>query len=91
MATPVQIVWTASSGLFVIPRNVESTAKPFTPAEMTGGTINYAYYPTVSEPVVSSDEQEWASLLAAERKSLARRGIKPGAVNKAIKQLRYRR
>jgi len=74
----------------VVPRNVESTAKPFTPVDVTGGTINYAYIPA-PEPVISSDEQEWSSLLASERKSLARRRIKSGAVNKAVKQLRYRR
>jgi hypothetical protein len=91
MATPNQIVWTGSTGLFVVPRNVESTAKPFTPSELTGGTINYAFAPARVEPLVSAEEQEFASLLVAERKSLARKRIKPSAVNKAIKQVRYRR
>lgn len=89
MATPTQIVWTGSSGLFVVPRNAESTAKPFTPAETTGGTINYASAPVTR--FVSQEEEEFASLLVEERKSLARRRIKPGAVNKAIKQVRYHR
>ena len=87
MSTPTQL-WTGSSGLFVIPRNAEGTAKPFTPAEVTGGTISY---PVASEPVVSIEEQEFSSLLVAERKSLARRRVKPEVVNKAIKQIRYRR
>lgn len=89
MATPNQIVWTGSTGLFVVPRNAESTAKPFTPSDVTGGNINYA-----SAPVglfVSAEEQEFASLLVEERKALARKRIKPAAVNKAVKQLRYRR
>jgi hypothetical protein len=89
MATPNQIVWTGSSGLFVVPRNTESTAKPFTPGEVTGGTINYASAPV--KTFVSAEEEEFASLLTAERQSLARRRIKPGAVNKAVKQVRYRR
>jgi hypothetical protein len=41
--------------------------------------------------VSAAEEQEFASLLVAERKSLARKRIKPTAVNKAIKQVRYRR
>lgn len=88
MATPNQIVWAGSTGLFVIPRNAESTAKPFTPSELTGSTINYA---SASQLIVSNEEQEFASLLVAERKSLARKRIKPAAVNKAVRQLRYRR
>jgi hypothetical protein len=89
MATPNQIVWTGSTGLFVIPRNAESTARPFTPSEVTGGKINFASAPV--ELFVSAEEQEFASLLVAERKSLARKRIKPAAVNRAVKQLRYRR
>jgi hypothetical protein len=90
MATPNQIVWAGSTGLFVVPQNVESTAKPFTPSEVTGGTINYAIAPQ-PQLIVSKEEEEFASLLVAERKSLARKRIKPTAVNKAIKQVRYRR
>jgi hypothetical protein len=89
--TPVQLVWSASSGLYVIPRNAESTAKPFTPVEVTGGTITYACNSISPGPVVSGDEQEWASLLKAERKSLSRRRVKRGVVNKSIRELRYRR
>jgi hypothetical protein len=88
MPTPNQIVWAGSTGFFVVPRNAESTAKPFTPSEVTGGTINYASAPQL---IVSKEEQEFASLLVEERKSLARKRIKPAAVNKAVKQLRYRR
>ena len=91
MATPVQYVWSASSGLYLVPLNGETTSKPFTPVDTTGGTITYANFPRQPEPIVSSEEHEWASLLASERKSLARRRIKPRAVAKAIKEVRYRR
>lgn len=91
MATPVQCVWSASSGFYLIPRNSETTAKPFAPVDTTGGTITYAIFASPQKPVVASEEHEWASLLASERKSLVRRRIKPKAVNKAIKELRYRR
>jgi hypothetical protein len=90
MGTAVQFVWSASSGLLLVPRNSETTAKPFTPADTTGGRIDYPGPPLVS-PVVSGEEREWASLLLSERKSLAKRRIKPGEVNKAIRKLRYRR
>jgi hypothetical protein len=50
------------------------------PVDTTGGNISYP-----------SGELEWASLLASERLSLAKRRIKPRAVNKAIKEVRYRR
>jgi len=90
MSTPVQFAWSGSSGLYVIPRNVEGTPKPFTPVELTAGTITYAYT-APSPPIVPAAEEEWASLLATERKSLAQRRVKPGAVNKAVKQVRYRR
>jgi hypothetical protein len=91
MATPVQCVWSASSGLYLVPRNSETTAKPFAPVEMTGGTITYADFGSPPQTAVSSEEQEWVSLLASERKSLAKRRIKPGEVNKAIQKLRYHR
>jgi hypothetical protein len=92
MATPVQYVWSASSGLYLVPLNGETTSKPFTPVDTTGGKITYANFPRQPEPpIVSREEHEWASLLASERKSLARRRIKPRAVAKAIKELRYRR
>jgi len=84
MATPVQYLWSASAGSFIVPRNSVTTAKPFVPFDTTGGNITYGLY-------VLSEETEWASLLVAERKSLAKRRIKPSAVNRAIKELRYRR
>lgn len=85
MGTAAQFVWSASSGLLRVTRDTETTAKAFTPVETTGGSISYPF----SE--VPSEETEWVSLLTAERESLARRGVKPKTVNKAIKELRYRR
>jgi hypothetical protein len=88
MGTATQYVWSAASGLLIVPRSGEGTARPFAPVETTGAGISYALY---ASPVVSGEEQEWASLLVSERKSLVKRRIKPGAVNKAIRQVRYDR
>jgi len=85
MGTAAQMVWSITSGLLRVPRETENTIKPFSPAQTTGANITYAV------PVVSGEEREWASLLVSERKKLAKRRIKPRAVNKAIRGLRYGR
>jgi hypothetical protein len=86
MGTATQYIWSATSGLFLVPRGNEGTARPFSQVETTGAQISYA---TCPPPMVSGEEQEWAVLLASERKALAKRRIKPGAVNKAIREVRY--
>jgi hypothetical protein len=54
---------------------------------MTGG-----FYTARSPlPIVPPEEEEWASLAAAERKALAKRRVKPRDVGKAIKEVRYRK
>jgi hypothetical protein len=90
MGTATQMVWSATSGLLLVPREAQNTVKPFSPSHTTGGDISY---PAPRSPMltVSGEEQEWASLLASERKKLARKRIKPIAVNKAIRKLRYGR
>lgn len=90
MGTATQIIWSATSGLLVVPRESQNTIKPFSPAQTTGGTIMYAA-PRQSQPVVSGEEQEWASLLASERKKLTKRHVKSRSVNKAIRGVRYDR
>jgi hypothetical protein len=88
MGTAAQMVWSVTSGLLRVPREAENTTKPFSPAQTTGANITYA---VPQAPKVSGEEQEWASLLASERKGLAKRRVKPRAVNKAIRGLRYSR
>jgi len=54
---------------------------------MTGG---YYTAPNLAVlPIVSAEEEEWASLLASERKALSKRRVKPEAVGRAIKKVRY--
>jgi len=90
MGTATQIVWSATSGFLLVPHEVQNTIKPFSPVQTTGANISYAA-PPPPLPIVSGEEQEWAALLASERKGLAKRRVKPRAVNKAIKELRYGR
>jgi hypothetical protein len=85
MGTATQVIWSATSGLLLVPRSAETTIKPFTSAQTTGAEIFHV------GPIVNAEEQEWALLLSSERKRLARKRIKPRAVNKAIRQLRYGR
>lgn len=89
MGTGAQPSWSGSSGLLIVPRGSEGTAKPFTPIETTGGTMPSAS-PAIPA-VVPAQEQEWASLLSIERKRLVKRRVGPKAVNKAVKGVRYGR
>jgi len=84
MGTATQIVWSASSGSLLVPRTSETTARPLASVQTTGGL-----YSIFAPPIVSAEEEEWASLLASERKALARKRIKPRAVDKATKKIRY--
>ncbi len=90
MGTATQIVWSATAGLLLVPSETQNTIKPFSPVQTTGANITYAA-PRPLLPIVSGEEQEWASLLASERKGLTKRRVKPRTVTKAIRELRYGR
>lgn len=88
MGTANQIFRPGSTGSLLVPLNIGTSARPYAPAQLapletTGGP----YLPAAL--VVSAEEREWASLLTSERKALAKRRIKPGAVDKAIREVRY--
>ena len=89
MGTATQIFQPGSTGSLLVPRDSGTSARPLAPAqcalvETTGGS-----YAAPLSPIVSAEEKEWASLLVSERASLVKRRIKPGAVNKAIRAVRY--
>jgi len=87
MGTATQLFWLGSSGGLLVPRSGGTTANPLTLIGMTGG-----FYTARSPlPIVPPEEEEWASLAAAERKALAKRRVKPRDVGKAIKEVRYRK
>lgn len=89
MGSGTQILWSGLSGSLLVSRSSETTARPLASVQTTGGLYTVPAVP--APPIVPGEEQEWASLLVSERKSLVKRRIKPGAVNKAIRQLRYDR
>jgi len=86
MGTATQFFWRGSSGALLVPRSSETTAKPLASVQTTGGLYTI---PDPSAPTPSAEEEEWASLLSSERKTLARRRIRPRTVNKAIREVRY--
>jgi hypothetical protein len=87
MGTATQLLWLGSSGGLLVPRSNGTTANPSAMVGMTGG---YYTTPTLTaSPIVSAKESEWASLLASERKGLAKRGVKTRAVDKANREVRY--
>jgi len=72
----------------LVTRDIGTSAKPIVPqigpVATTGASV-----PT-SSITVPAEEKEWAALLASEREA-AKKRIKPGAVDKAIRDLRYGR
>jgi len=87
MGTATQLFWLGSSGGLLVPRSGGTTANPSALVGMTGG---YYTAPNLAVlPIVSAEEEEWASLLASERKALSKRRVKPEAVGRAIKKVRY--
>jgi len=87
MGTATQLFWLGSSGSLLVPRSSGTTANPSALAGMTGGY--YTAPKLTASPIVSAEEKEWASLLASERKALAKKRVKPRAVDRAIKEVRY--
>jgi len=85
---PTQVSWTATGGCGLWVRPIDTTSKPAVMVRTTGGDLSAL---TISPPTVSGEELEWASLLASERKVLVRKRVKPGAVAKAIREVRYSR
>jgi hypothetical protein len=75
--------WRGSSGSLLVPRSSETTARPFSSAQTTAPISGPTYL------FVPAEEQEWATLLASERKALAKKRIRPGAVGKAMREVRY--
>jgi hypothetical protein len=88
MGTAAQLFWLGSSGSLLVPRSSGTTANPSARVGMTGGYYTVQKLMT-SPPIVSSEEKEWASLLASERQGLAKRRVKARAVDKAMKEVRY--
>lgn len=91
MGTATQIFQPGSTGSLLVPRNSGTSAKPFPPAQFASVETTGGSYAAPPSPVVSAEEEEWAALLASERKALGKRRIKAGAVNKAIREVRYGR
>jgi len=89
MGTATQIFWPRSSGALLVPRSSETTAKRFTPSQLAVVQTTGGSYAPPEYPVVSAEEQEWASLLSVERQSLAKKRIKSKAVDRAIREVRY--
>jgi len=89
MGTATQLFWYGSSGALLIPRGSETTARTLPPAmfvtvQNTGGN-----YSAPLAAVDSTEDREWAALLATERKSAKRRRIGPKAITRAINEVRY--
>ena len=89
MGTATQAFRPGSTGSLLLPRNSGTSAKPFLPAQLARVETTGGSFSLPAMPLVSAEEKEWASLLASERKALAKRRINPKAVNKAIREVRY--
>jgi hypothetical protein len=88
MGTADQIFRRGSTGSLLVPRNVGTSARPCMPAQSAPFETTGGPYPPAAL-IVAAEEKEWASLLTSERKALAKRRIKPSAVDKAAREVRY--
>lgn len=88
MGTATQLFRIGSSGALLVPLNGGTTATPFAPVQFATVQTTGGSYTIPASPVVCTDEEEWAALLAVERQS-AKKRIKPGSIDKAISELRY--